>query len=161
MGRVSSEADGSDSTHHFSLLLHVHVQGADLGNGAVTSSDEQVAVREELDGLDTLLEELLVGSDSLEGVLLDRDLDDVTSLGAEVGVGVGGINDAAGENTLDLVGQDLVVLHLLLDEVQVPGSNAVVVHGEALGGRGVEEGNLVSDVHANWVSDEGLATLDL
>lgn len=54
-----------------------------------------------------------------------------------------------------------MVLHLLLNEVQVPGSNAVVVDGEAFAGRGVEEGHLVGDVHANWVSNEGLSTLDI
>jgi hypothetical protein len=46
-------------------------------------------------------------------------------------------------------------------EVAVPSSDAVVVDGQALVGGVVEELDLVGGVHADWVSDECFATLDL
>lgn len=53
------------------------------------------------------------------------------------------------------------MLDLLLDEVHIPGSDAVVVDGEALGGSVVEEANFVGDIHANWVSNQSFAALNL
>ena len=52
-------------------------------------------------------------------------------------------------------------MNLLLNEIAVPGSDAKVVDGEALGGCIVEECYLVGDVHANWVTNECFATFDL
>lgn len=159
--RVGSQRDRGDSAHDLGRLLDEEVMGADLGDGTVAGTEKQVTVRKQLDALDALREESFSGTESLKDLLLEGDLHDVTSLGAEVGVRVSGVDHAAGEDTLDLVGEDLGVLHLLLDEVEVPRADAIVVDGEALARRVVEEANLVGDVHANRVSNERLAAFNL
>ena len=60
-----------------------------------------------------------------------------------------------------MVHENLSVLHLLLNEIAVPSSNAIVVNSEALRGCVVEEADLVGDVHANWVTNQCFATLNL
>ena len=57
--------------------------------------------------------------------------------------------------------QDLSELHLLLNKVGRPGPDALVVDGQALRRGIVEEGNLVGDIHTHWISNKGLAGLDL
>ena len=161
VGRVRGQRDGGHRAHHLGLLLDDHVVGADLGDGAVARAEEEVTVGEEVDGVDALGEEALDGAESLEEVALEADLDDVSGLGAHIGVGVGGVDDAAGENAANRVHQDLVVVHLLLNQVAAPGSDAVVVDSDALGGGVVEELNLVGGVGADGVSNECFAALDL
>ena len=159
--RVGGEREGGDCAHDLGRLPDEEVVGADLGDGTVAGTEEQVTVGQELDALDALREEHLGGTESLEDVLLKRDLHDVTGLGAEVGVRVSGVDDAAGEDTLDLVGENLGVLHLLLHEVEVPRADAVVVDSEALARRVVEEADLVGNVHADGVTNERLAAFNL
>ena len=53
------------------------------------------------------------------------------------------------------------MLDLLLNKVAFPCSNTIVVDGEALGGCVVEEANFVCDIHANWVSNQSFAALNL
>ena len=88
-------------------------------------------------------------------------LDNVSSLGADVGEGVGWVDDDTGEDSLDLRHENLGVLDFLLDEIAVPGSQTIVVDGEALWWSVVEEGDFVGDVHANWVSNQSFAAFNL
>lgn len=60
-----------------------------------------------------------------------RNFDNVSSAGSEVSERVGWVDDAAHKDSLDGVHEDLGVLDLLLDEVELPSSDAVVVDGEA------------------------------
>jgi hypothetical protein len=102
-----------------------------------------------------------LGAKALEKSALERDLDDITSLRAKIGKGVGGINHYAGEDTLDLSHVDVLELNLLVDEVSSPEADAVVVDGDQLAVRVVEELDLVGGVGSNWVSTESLAGGDL
>ena len=158
---VGGERDRCNGSHNLCLLLHKHVLGSNLGDGAVSGTNEEVSVGEKVDAVDALREESLSWANPLEEVVGQGDLNDISSLGSQVGEGVSWVNDAANEDSLDGVHENLVVLHLLLDEVAVPGSDAVVVDGEALGGGVVEEANLVGDIHANWISNKCFAALDL
>jgi len=53
------------------------------------------------------------------------------------------------------------VLNLLLDKVAFPSSDTIVVDGKALGGSVVEEANFVCNIHANWVSNQSFAALNI
>ena len=53
MGAVSSQRDRGDFAHDLGLSLHKHVLGVDSGNSAVSCTDEQVAVVQKLDRVDT------------------------------------------------------------------------------------------------------------
>lgn len=88
---------------------------ADLGNSAVTSSGEQITVREKGKAVDTLLEESLGGADSLVEEALKVDLDDVTGEGSDEGGGIGWVNNEALEFTLDLAHVDFLGGDLLGD----------------------------------------------
>jgi len=48
-----------------------------------------------------------------------------------------------------------------LDKVAIPGSDTIVVDGEALLGGVVEETNLVGNIHSNWISNQSFTTLNL
>ena len=139
----------------------MEVNRVDLSDLSITSTDEEVAVGEELDALDTLGEQLLVGSKSLEKIVLEIDLHDISGLSSDVSEFVSGINDTAGENTLDLVSEDLSVLDLLLDEVEIPDAKTKGVDGQAFGGGVIEEANFVCNIHANWISNECFAAFNL
>jgi hypothetical protein len=77
-------------------------------------------------------EKSLDWSDSLEEVLLELDFDNISSLSSKIGELISWVYDAADKHSLDGVHEDLGILDLLLDEVAVPGSDAVVVDGDAL-----------------------------
>ena len=77
-------------------------------------------------------EESLGWSNSLEQIVAERTFDNISSLSSEISETVGWINDAANEHSLDSVHEDLVVLNLLLDKVEVPSSDTIVVDGKAL-----------------------------
>lgn len=111
--------------------------------------------------MDTLGEQFLVGSKSLEEVVLKINLHDVSSLGSDVSEFVSGVNNAAGKNTLDLIGEDFGVFNLLLDEVEIPNAEAKGVDGQAFGSGVVEEANFVCNIHAYWISNEGFAAFNL
>lgn len=55
----------------------------------------------------------------------------------------------------------ILELDFLVDEVSGPQSDAIVVDGDELGVRVVEELNLVGGVSTNGVSTEGLSCCDL
>jgi hypothetical protein len=52
-------------------------------------------------------------------------------------------------------------VNLLLDQVAVPGAQAVVVDGDALAAGVVVELNFVCDVHADGVADQRFAGFNL
>ena len=83
VGGIGSEGDGSAGSSDLALRLDEHLVGADLGNGAVAATDEEVVVGEEGEAVDTLGEESLGWADSLEEVSLEVDLDDVTGAGSK------------------------------------------------------------------------------
>jgi len=60
-----------------------------------------------------------------------------------------------------LIHENFGVLNFLLDKIAVPGPDAVVVDGEALGGSLVEEANFVGNIHSNWISNKGFAALNI
>ena len=90
---------------------------------------------------------------SFKEVVWKTDFNDITCFGSKICKLISWVNDATCENSFDGVHENLGVLDLLLNEVTVPGSDSVVVDGNALVGSGVEELNLVGGVHAHWVSD--------
>ena len=161
VGRIGSETQRGNCTHDFSRFLDVEVNGIDLGDLSITSTDKEVAVGEELDALDTLREQFLVGSKSLEKIVLEIDLHDISGLGSDVSEFVSGVDDTAGKNTLDLVSEDFGVFDLLLDEVEIPNAETKGVDGQAFGGGVVEEANFVCNIHANWISNECFAAFNL
>lgn len=71
------------------------------------------------------------------------------------------VNDNAVEYSLDLAHVDVLVLHLLGNEVAGPDSESVVVDGDELVVVLVEEINLVGNIHANGVSANSLSSGDL
>lgn len=158
---ISRERDGGNCSHDLDFLLDVEVVRTDLGDGTITGTHKKVTVTQQLQRLDTLREQLLVRAHTLEVVLCDRDLYDVTSLGADVSVAVSGIDHTAGEDTLNCLSKDVGVLDLLLNEVQIPSADAIVMHREALTGSLIEEADLVGDVLSNRVSNQCFAGLDL
>ncbi len=84
---VSSDRDGSASTHDLVLALHLHelVRDLELSDGAITRSDEKIAVLQELEAVDALREEVVTWADSLENSPGETDFDDVASEGSHVG----------------------------------------------------------------------------
>lgn len=90
-----------------------------------------------------------------------RNFDNISGLGSEIGEGVSWVNDAANKDSLDGVHEDLGVLNLLLDKVELPCSNAVVVDGQAFRGSVVEETHLVGCVITDWISNKCFAALNL
>ena len=158
---IGRERDRGNRSHDLDFLLDVEVVRANLGNGAISGADEKVAVVQQLQRLDTLREQLLVRAYALEVVLGDRDLYNISSLGADISVAVSGVDHTASKNTLNCLSQDVGVLDLFLNKVQIPSADAVVVHCEALTGSGIEEAYLVGDVLTNRVANQGFAALDL
>lgn len=161
VGRISSKTQRGNCTHDFSRLLDVEINGIDLSDLSITSTDEEVAIGEELDALDTLGEQFLVRSKSLEKIVLKIDLHDISSLGSDVSEFVSGVDNTAGKNTLDLIGEDFSVFNLLLDEVEIPDAETKGVDGQAFGGGVVKEANFVCDIHANWISNECFTAFNL
>ena len=91
----------------------------------------------------------------------ERNFNNISGFCSEVSEGIGWVNDAANEHSLDGVHKDLVVLNLLLDEVAVPGSHTIVVDGQALRRSVVEETHLVGNIHSDWISNKCFAALNL
>lgn len=133
----------------------------DLGDGAVTSTGEEVTVGEEGQHIDTLLEKALGGANTLVEAALKVDFNDVTSQSTEVRTGVGGVNANALVLALNLTHVDVLVSYLLGNEVAGPDTEAVVVDRDQLVVGGVEERDLVGNVHAHGVAANGFAALDL
>lgn len=158
---VGGKGDGGDSAHDLGLTLDEHVLASQLGNGTVTSSNHNIIVVKELDGVNSLGEESLGWANSLEEAFVERDLNNISSACSEEGVHVGGVNGDASVVTLDLAHVDVLVENLLGDEVDVPEAESVVVDSDELVVSVVEELNLVSNVHSDVMSDKGFAALDV
>lgn len=143
------------------MRLNEHAHGINLGNAAITSTNKHVAVLEKGQHVDTLLEKTFGGSDSLVELAGKVDLDDVTSEGSEVSGAVIRADYNALVLSLNLTGVDVVESNLLGDEITGPNSDTVVVNGDEFVVGVVEEFNLVGDVHADLVSANSLAGLNL
>mmetsp|Transcript_17904 Transcript_17904/g.22484 ORF Transcript_17904/g.22484 Transcript_17904/m.22484 type:complete len:328 (-) Transcript_17904:550-1533(-) len=160
---VGRQRDGRARAGNLLLALQLHhlVRDLELGDGAVTGAEQEVAVSEELHAVDTLGEKAVARANALEKAALEVDLNDIASEGSEERAGVIGSDDNALVDALDLSHGHVVVQDLLLRVVDVPNADAVVVNGHKLLARVVEEGDLVGDVHANSVAANGFSTHSL
>lgn len=161
VGRIGSQGQTGAGAHNFGLTLNKHVLNVDLGNGAVTSTSKEITVGKKGEHVDTLLEKALGGANTLVEATLKVDLNDVTSKGTKVSTGISGVDADALVLALDLAHVDVLVGYLFGNKVASPDAEAVVMDGDELVVGGVEEGDLVSNVHADGVAADGLAALDL
>jgi len=51
--------------------------------------------------------------------------------------------------------------NLLINQINSPAADAIVVDGNQLGVSGVEEFNLIGYVHTDWVSADCFSSLDI
>jgi len=158
---VSSKSNWSNGTHNLGLWFNEHILNSDLCNGSISSTDDQVSVGKNGNCVDALGEEALDWTESLEKSALKWDLNNITSLGSEIGVLVSGINYAASEHTLYLSHVDILELDLFVDEIGGPKADTIVVDGNQLRVRFIVELNRVSSVSANLVSAESLSSCNL
>ena len=100
-------------------------------------------------------------TNSLEEIVGQRNFDNISGLGTKISERVSWVNDAANEDSLDGIHENLSVLNLLLDKVEVPCSDTIVVDGQALRRSVVEETHLVGDIHTDWISNKCFAALNL
>ena len=112
VGEVLSEGEGADAAPDLGSLLDLHRLDGDLGDGAVTSTHEEVAVGEDAQGLDAEREVLAVGGHALVERALDVDLDEVAGGGAAVDELVLGVDDAGRPLALDVAEVDVERLDL-------------------------------------------------
>jgi hypothetical protein len=143
------------------LRLHLKVFASHFGDGAVSSTDEQVPVGKGVDAVDSLLEKNLGWTDSLEQLSIKGDFNDIACLGAKVGESVALVNYASRKDALDVAHVHIRVLNLLGYEVDVPDLDAVVVDAEQLSVSVVEEPDLVGGVSPDWVSADSFSGLDV
>jgi len=142
------------------LSLDFHCCGGDLklGNSAITSSENEVSVSEQLHAVDTLGEQGVAGTDTLKQASLEVDLDDVASKSAQVGARIIWSDHNALVDSLDLAQSEVLEENFLLGVVDVPDADSVVVDGDKLLIGVVVESDLVGDVHANGVTTNGFST---
>jgi hypothetical protein len=106
---------------------------ANLGNGTIPSTDDDIIVGNDVDGVDTLREESLDGTEALEKGAVKRYLNDITSLSSKIGKGVSGVDGDASENTLDLAHVHILELNLLVNQISGPEAEAIVVDSDKSG----------------------------
>ena len=159
VGGVSGERQGCARAGDLLLALNLHHLGGnlELGDGAITRSDDHVTVSQKLHAVDTHREEAVAWADALKEAAIKVDLNDVASEGTHEGARIIGRNGDALIDALDLTHLHVVVEDFLLAIVDVPDTDAVVVDSDELFASVVEEGDLVGDVHANSVADNGLS----
>ena len=133
----------------------------DLGDCAITSTDEKVAVSQELHAVYTLGEESVSRSDSLEQTALEINLNNITSQGTHESARVIRGNNNALVNSLDLAHCEVLEEDLLLDIVDVPDADTIVVNSHEVIVCVVEESNFVSDVHTNGMATDSFSTFGL
>ena len=133
----------------------------ELGDGTVSCTDEKVTVSQERHAVDAELEECASWSDSLEESAIEVDLDDVTSESAQESTSVVRGDCDTLESSLDLAHLEVLVEDLLLDVVDVPDADAIVVNGHEVVGRVVVEADLVGYMHADRVATDRLASFAL
>ena len=112
VGEVLGEGEGGDAAPDLGPLLDLHRLDGDLGDGAVTGPDEEVAVGEDAHGLDAEREVLAVGGHALVDRALDVDLDHVARGRPAVDELVLGVDDAGGPLPLDVAQVDVQGLDL-------------------------------------------------
>jgi len=161
VSRVSGKGNGGDSAHNLGFTLDEHILSSKLSDSTISSSDHDVVVSQKLDSVNTLREKSLGWSNSLEKAFVEGDLNNISSACSEEGVHIGRVDSNAGVVSLDLSHVDVLVENLLGDEVDVPESESIVVDSDELVVGVVEEFNLVSNVHTNGVTNEGLAGLNI
>ena len=121
----------------------------ELGDGAVSCTDEKVTVSQERHAVDAELEEHVSWTDSLEESAIEADLDDVTSESAHESTSVIRGDCDTLESSFDLAHLQVLVKDLLLDVVDVPDAETIIVDGHKVVGRVVVEADLVSNMHAD------------
>jgi len=161
VGAVGSEGDGGDSAHDLGLLLDEHVLASHLGDGTVSGSNHDIVVGEKLDGVDSEGEQTFGRAAPLEQHGGQGNLNDVTGSSSQQSVRVIGSDGDALVDSLYLAHVDVLVEDLLLLEIDSPDADTVVVNGDELLVGIVEESDLVSHVHADTVSDNSFAGLDI
>ena len=122
MGEVSSEGERCDASKDLCGGLYEHILDGDLGDGAIACSDQEVAIGEDVECADSLREELVAWSDSLEVGGLHVDLHDVSSGGSGVDVVVIGVDCETAVRSLDvtqIAGESLNLFVLLFDSQQL------------------------------------------
>jgi hypothetical protein len=150
---VSSQRNGCNCSHSLGLSLDFHILRVDLGKGSVSGTEEEISIVQQVDAVDSLGEKSSGWTDLFEEVLWKRNFNNITWLGSEESIFISSINDAASEDSLDWVHENFGILNLLLNEIAVPGSDTIVVNGQALAWGVVVELHFVGGVHANWVSN--------
>ena len=116
---------------------------------SITSTDEKVTVSKKGHAVDSLLEKLAARTNSLEKSAIETDLDDITGDSAHESTCVVGGDCDALESSFDLAHLKVLVKDLLLDVVDVPNANAVIVDGHEVVGRIVVEADFIGNMHAN------------
>lgn len=161
VGRVGGGGDGGDRAHDFRLGFHQHVFAANFGDGAVARTDEQVAVGQCVDAVDALREEAFGWPDALEELSFKGDLQDITGFGSQISKLIGLVDDASGEDSLDMAEVDIGELDFLCDEVHVPDLETIVVDAEQLGVSVVIKLDLVCCACSDWVSTNGFSAFNI
>ena len=161
VGSVLGERNGSAGSHDFALRLDKHLVGVDLGNGAITTTDEEISIWKERHAVETLGEKSLSWSNPLEQVHLQVDLNNVSSHGSQEAAGVVWRNHDALVDSLDLAHLEVGEQDLLLPVVDIPHAKTIVVDGHQLLIGLVVESDLVGHIHTNSVSTDSLAACHL
>jgi hypothetical protein len=154
---ISSQRDGGHGSHNLGGALDHHGGSVDLGDSAITSTSEHISVGEELEHVNTELEQHLGWADSLIQLADEIDLNNITGEGTKVGRGIIGVDLNALELTLNLASVNIVVSNLLSNEVASPDSHAVVVNSNELVVGVVKEFDLVGNIHTDGVTAHSLA----
>ena len=94
-------------------------------------------------------EESLGWPNSFEKVHVQVNLDDITGEGTQVGARVIGSDADALVDSLDLSHGKVLEEDLLLDVVDVPDANTIIVDGHEVVGRIVVEADFIGNMHAN------------
>ena len=161
VGSILGKGYGCASTHDFALGLHKHLVGVNLSDGAIATTNKEVAVWKERHAVETLGEEPLGRSNPLEKVHLQIDLNDVSCHCSKEAARIVWRDDDALVNSLDLAHLEVSEEDLLLLVVDAPHTEAIVVDGYQFLVGLVVEGDLVCHIHANSVSTDSLAARNL
>lgn len=101
VGVVRGQRDRSARAHDLGLALDEHVLQTDLGDRPIASSDQQVSVVQESHAVNSLTEKSLDRSNSFEKGSLERNFNDISSLGSEDCHGVRSVYGTAVEHSSD------------------------------------------------------------
>ena len=163
VGRVCSQRERRASTSNLLLALDLHDLGRDLkfGDCAVSGAEDHIAVCEELHAVNAHREEAVARANALEQATLEVNLDNVTGEGADKSAAVIRGDHNALVDAFELTHLHVVVQNLLLTEVDIPDADTIVVDCHKLLACVIKEGDLVSNIHANSMADDGLSAHSL